>query len=274
MTGQPIANDFKSRHSAAAGNGPIHPLPGVDDAWFVEVRFPLNFAISLRKTMTIVREGKELWLFNCARLDERTEASLEEMGKVTHVVSMSSHKHHDAYFQERFDAKLWTIEGLAYDQDHVRREYFNRDTVFPIEGGIKPLLAYSNDPSVELNFNEAVVFLPGRKLLIACDIIQNEFREDQFPEFNQGIGGRLINRMLRLHNVEMFTPPIFPGMLSKGGFRSLKTYLYSLADLDFDVCVTGHAAPCTVEPRRKWKSFLDSVDWERNRVKLTPRTRR
>jgi hypothetical protein len=76
--------------------------------------------------MTIVREGKELWIFNCARLDERTEASLEEMGKVTHVVSMSSHKHHDAYFQERFDAKLWTIEGLACDiiQNELREDPF------------------------------------------------------------------------------------------------------------------------------------------------------
>ena len=221
--------------------------------------------------MTIVREGEELWLFNCARLDERTEASLEALGTVTNVVSMGSHKHHDAYFQERFDATLWTIEGLDYEQAGVSCERFNQDTVFPIEGGTKPLLAYANGASGQLKFNEAVVFLADRKLLIACDIIQNEFRESQFPEFDQGLGGRLINRILRLRNVEMFTPPMFPGMLAEGGFRSLKAYLYSLADLDFEVCITGHAAPCTVEPRRKWKSFLDSVDWERNRVKLRPR---
>jgi len=146
----------------------------------VEVRYPVNFAVTLRKTMTNVRHEKELWLFNCARLDKATEASLERLGTVTNVVSMSSHKHHDAYFQERFNATLWTIEGLEYDQDGVECKFFNADTIFPVDDGVKPLLAYSDDPSIELKFNEAVVFLPSCKLLIACDIIQNEFREEQF----------------------------------------------------------------------------------------------
>lgn len=264
-------NTVTQTFSPAAGNGPIRPLPGVQDVWFVEVLYPANLLITLRKTMTIVRDGDELWLFNCARLDEQTETALEALGRVTNIVSMGSHKHHDAYFQHRFGAKLWTIKGLEYSRMDVRCERFDQSTVFPLDGGVKPLFAYSQDPDLDLKFNEAVVHLPGRKLLIACDIIQNEFRESRFPEFDQGFGGRMVNRLLRINNVEMFTPPMFPRLLSKGGFRVLEQYLYSLAELDFDVCITGHAAPCTENPRLKWQDFLGSVDWQNNRVRLVPR---
>jgi len=270
----------KPRHSPAAGNGPIRKL--IENVWFVEVRYPLNLLIGLRKTMTIVKDGDDLWLFNCARLDEETEAELEKLGKVAHIVSMSSHSHHDAYFQERFQATLWTIQGLEYQhQDNVQYTTFTKDTTFPLDGGVKPLFLYTEEEEGGENaqkqqhplFNEAVVYLPKRRLLIACDIIQNEFRQDDFsPDFDQGRGGRTVNKLLRLQNVEMFVPPMLPGMLSpSGGFGALKSYLYSLAELDFDVCITGHAAPCTENPRAKWKAFLDSVDWEHNKVTLKPR---
>jgi hypothetical protein len=87
------------------------------------------------------------------------------------------------------------------------------------------------------------------------------------------VGGRTINYLLYLKNVEMFTPPMLPDMLNKEyGFQAIKSYLYSLAELEFDVCITGNAAPCTTEPRRKWKAFLDSIDWETNKVTLKATT--
>jgi hypothetical protein len=95
----------------------------------------MNFLISLRKIMTIVKDGVELWLFNCARLDDATDVQVGTLGTVTNIVSMSSHSHHDAYFQERFHAKLWTIQGLTYEaQDNVQCEYFDKDTIFLLEG--------------------------------------------------------------------------------------------------------------------------------------------
>lgn len=73
-------------------------------------------SLQYSRNMTIVRDQGALTLINAVRLDEAGLAALDRLGKVTNVVKLGSmHGIDDAFYVERYRARLWTLPGLAHE---------------------------------------------------------------------------------------------------------------------------------------------------------------
>ncbi|MCS5710426.1 hypothetical protein [Candidatus Berkiella aquae] len=63
--------------------------------------------------MVIVKHGNELTLINTVRLNENGLAALDNLGQVTNVVRIGAfHGRHDAFYLDRYQAKLWALNGV------------------------------------------------------------------------------------------------------------------------------------------------------------------
>ena len=72
--------------------------------------------IQTSRNMIIVKNGEEITLINTVRLDEAHLKILESMGKVTHIVKIGSfHGRDDAFYIDRYKAKLWALKGMQHN---------------------------------------------------------------------------------------------------------------------------------------------------------------
>ena len=66
--------------------------------------------------MTIVRHGDELTLINTIRLDDKGLQQLDALGDVKNIVRLGAfHGQDDAFYQQRYHAKLWALKGMKDD---------------------------------------------------------------------------------------------------------------------------------------------------------------
>jgi hypothetical protein len=68
--------------------------------------------------MVIIRNGHQLSLINTVRLDDAGLAVLDRLGKVTNVVRIGAfHGRDDAFYLDRYGAKLWALPGMKHQDD-------------------------------------------------------------------------------------------------------------------------------------------------------------
>jgi hypothetical protein len=78
----------------------------------------LATGVSISRNMVVVWERDELTLIGSVRMSPENEKSLEELGKVTHLVRISGHTIDDAYTMHRFKLAFWCLYG-AEDRPNV-----------------------------------------------------------------------------------------------------------------------------------------------------------
>lgn len=68
--------------------------------------------------MVIVKNGNELSLINTVRLNDQGLAALDDLGQVTNVVRIGAfHGRHDAFYLDRYPAKLWALKEMKHDNN-------------------------------------------------------------------------------------------------------------------------------------------------------------
>ncbi|HET9843041.1 MAG TPA: hypothetical protein VFP93_00110 [Gammaproteobacteria bacterium] len=68
--------------------------------------------------MVVVKSGNALTLINTIRLNNDALSALDNLGQVTNVVRIGAfHGRHDAFYIDRYSAKLWALKGVQHDNN-------------------------------------------------------------------------------------------------------------------------------------------------------------
>ena len=127
------------------------------------------------RNMTIVRDGTKLCLVNTVRLDDEGLAKLDALGQVVNVVNLGAyHGIDDAFYMDRYDAKLWAIEGKAHEAGLATDVILKSGGEMPIAGADLFQFASVSQPEGILRLDRA------GGILISCDSIQNWVEPDRF----------------------------------------------------------------------------------------------
>lgn len=123
------------------------------------------------RNMIVIREENELTLIHTVRLNEEGLEKLESLGKIAHIIRLGAfHGRDDAFYQEKYGAKLWAIEGMEGKVDEKL-----------ISGGALPIKHCLFVAFETSKFPEGVLFLDWEGgILITCDSIKNWESPDEF----------------------------------------------------------------------------------------------
>lgn len=127
------------------------------------------------RNMVIVRENGILSLINTVRLEEAGLRNLEALGKVQHVIRLGAfHGRDDGFYQDRYQATLWAIPGMQYDEPRTI-------DVELLPEGSKPFSACSLFLFQHAAVPEGILHLDREGgMLITCDSIKNWLQADEF----------------------------------------------------------------------------------------------
>lgn len=127
------------------------------------------------RTMTVVRQGRELTLLNTVRLDDGGLRQLDALGRVTHVVRLGAfHGRDDAFYCDRYGAALWALPGAEHADGRPSTHALTPGGAFPLPDG--RLFVFTS-----ARFPEGAVLLEREGgILITCDAIQNWTHVDRF----------------------------------------------------------------------------------------------
>ncbi|MCP4316377.1 MAG: hypothetical protein GY789_10260 [Hyphomicrobiales bacterium] len=127
------------------------------------------------RNMTIIRDGDTLTLVNSLRLDEEGLARLDELGSVESIVKLGSfHGRDDAFYIDRYGAKLWAPSGMEHERGVKTDALLLPDQKGPCADASVFVYETATTP-------EALLLLARHGgLLLACDSLQNWSGADQY----------------------------------------------------------------------------------------------
>ncbi|HWN69816.1 MAG TPA: hypothetical protein VNM90_19375 [Haliangium sp.] len=127
------------------------------------------------RNMTIVRDQGQLTLINAVRLDDAGLAALDRLGKVTNVIKLGSmHGLDDAFYVDRYGAKLWALPGLTHESGLATDIELVPGGPMPFSGCSLFAFETSSRPEGILRLDRA------GGILIAVDALQNWHGPDRF----------------------------------------------------------------------------------------------
>lgn len=126
------------------------------------------------RNMTVVREGDALTLINTVRLDEAGLAALERLGEVKSVVKLGSfHGIDDAFYVDRYGAKLWALAGMVHESGLPTDVELGSDSM-PFVGAKIFVFETSKMP-------EGLLLIEREGgIVVSCDSLQNWAEADRF----------------------------------------------------------------------------------------------
>lgn len=176
---------------AVEPHGTLEPI--FADAWYVTGSVVFKPLLRLPRNMVVLRQGEELTVINSVRLDAAGEAALDALGKVTHVMKIGFHGMDDAYYVDRYGAKMWTLggadsaagDGLLAEDAQLP---FGDARVFMFKQTILP---------------EAAVLVEREGgLLITCDSVQH-----WVPKDVMSTAARIVTRLIGFQHPAQIGPP-------------------------------------------------------------------
>ncbi|MCA9623535.1 MAG: hypothetical protein KC731_31150 [Myxococcales bacterium] len=226
-----------------------------DDVFFVtgtvEMAGPLPMRFS--RNMTVIRSGRSLCLVNSVRLDDAGLEALTALGDVDHVVRLAGfHGMDDPFYQDRFKAKVWAIEGQTYatgfaNQNPDPKTYFSPDAwltadgELPIDGARLQLFPSARVPEGLLHLDRE------GGIVIAGDALQNWAAPDEYFS----LPARLMMRLMGF-----FKPlNVGPGWLR--GARPGRDDLRAILDTPFEHVLPSHGAPVIGDARERYRPAVE-----------------
>ena len=197
-------------------------------------RAPLTMRFS--RNMTVIREGARLVLVNSVRLNEAGLAQLEALGTVSDVIRLAGfHGADDAFYKDRYGAKVWTIKGQRYTAGfdvHAAETHFEPDaeidasTALPLERA--SVYLFATRPPEGL-----LILARDGGLVVSGDSLQHWAALD--PYFNW-FGGFMMKRLgfIKPHNVG-------PAWLKQA--KPAVSDLRGVLALEFEHLLPAHGAP-------------------------------
>jgi hypothetical protein len=204
----------------------IKVTPGV---YCVRGAFRMGPGIRIGRTMTVVDGGEGLVIFNAIRLDEASQAKLDELGEVKHLVKLSgSHGIDEPFYADRYKPTLWSLPGAELGELAPGESLAGEG---PIKGGLVV------DYGQTAGWRESAYWVPaGGGTLVTCDAVQN--CED--PEF-ASFGGKMMMSVMGFKG-GVVVPPMWRRFQKVSG-PVLSDTLSRLTELSFENLVTGHGPP-------------------------------
>ncbi|MCC2626294.1 MAG: hypothetical protein K0R14_2167 [Burkholderiales bacterium] len=134
-----------------------------------------NAKLQHSRNMVIIRDNGKLSLINTVRLDDKGLACLDALGDVSNVIRIGAfHGRDDAFYLDRYNAKLWALEGMIQDNNRNIDIYLTSNGQMPIPNCSVFIFETSRFP-------EAILHLSQQNgILITCDSIKNWLAPDQF----------------------------------------------------------------------------------------------
>ncbi len=125
--------------------------------------------------MVIVKSGNKLTLINTIRLSYKGLAMLDNLGKVTNIVRICAfHGKHDAFYVNRYSAKLWALKGMQDENNKKTDIDLTPNGKMPFPGCSLFVFETSAHPEGILHINRE------GGILITCDSIKNWTYSDEF----------------------------------------------------------------------------------------------
>ena len=134
-----------------------------------------NVELQHSRNMIILRDNDQLSLINTVRLDDNGLAALDALGEVTNIVRIGAfHGRDDAFYLDRYSAKLWALKGMTHENDRI--------TDIPlIPNGQMPIPNCSVFIFETSKYPEGILHIAQQNgIIITCDSIKNWIAPDQF----------------------------------------------------------------------------------------------
>ncbi len=222
------------------------------DVFFVTGGVRMAPLLSFSRNMTIVRQDDRLVLIGSMRLDESGLAALDELGKVTDVIRLAGfHGMDDPFYKDRYGAKVWAIEGMAYrggfDPNKASvptyfeaDEWVTEDTELPLAGA--SLYVFSTKPP------EGLLLLDREGgIAVSGDCLQNWGTVDPYFSFM----GKLMMKTMGF---------IKPHNLGPGWIKAAKPKaeeISGLLELPFEHVLPAHGAPVKGGAKGKYRGVIE-----------------
>ncbi len=167
--------NMESKYSPAWRHGEITNI--VDDVFFVQgtnIIVHDGARLQSSRNMIIVRENNEITLINTVRLNDDGLKALEKLGPVKNIVRIGAfHGRDDAFYQDRYDAKLWAYSSMEFS--HGERVDFD------LANGMLPLSNAELFSFGSTAFPEGLIVLNiDGGILVSCDSIKNWTKKDAY----------------------------------------------------------------------------------------------
>jgi len=126
------------------------------------------------RNMTVVREGDALTLINTVRLDDAGLAALDRLGEVKNVVKIGSfHGYDDAFYVDRYGAKLWALAGMEHESGLPTKGELGAESM-PFTGAKLFVFETAKMP-------EGLLLIEREGgIVVSCDSLQNWAEADRF----------------------------------------------------------------------------------------------
>lgn len=138
--------------------------------------------------MVIVKNANELTLINTVRLNDEGLAALDNLGQVINVVRIGAfHGRHDAFYLDRYSAKLWALKGMKHENNKFTDSELIPNGTMPFPDCSLFVFETSTQPEAILHVNRE------GGILITCDSVKNwtaidEFFSEQTGELYANLG--------------------------------------------------------------------------------------
>ena len=127
------------------------------------------------RNMIVVCDGDAVTLINTVRLDDTGLRALEDLGTIKHVVRLGAfHGIDDAFYVDRYGAKLWALPGMTHAGDLVATVELRPGGPMPFHGASLFVFETSKEPEGLLLIDR------DDGILVACDSLQNWSAPDRF----------------------------------------------------------------------------------------------
>ncbi|WP_339664191.1 hypothetical protein [uncultured Pseudomonas sp.] len=231
-------------HPPAHPHDPLQQLyPGV---YWVQGSIRMGPGLRMNRNMVIVQNHNELTLINPVRLSAQGLASLEALGKVTHLLRLGDfHCLDDAFYLERYGCQFWAQpEQSTYPQPTP--DHLFTDQIAP------PLPDAAFFVFNTATYPEAALLLKQHKLLITVDSVQYHANFRYFSGIT-----RVVFKLLGFKQGINIGGPWRKRVTPKGG--SLRADFDSLLALDFDAIVAAHGQPLTAGAKAALRQEVEQV---------------
>lgn len=235
----------------AAPHGELTEI--LPDVFFVQGTVQMKKPpLSFSRNMVVLRHGGELTLVNTLRMNESGLASLEALGKVTHVVRLAGfHGLDDPFYKDRYGAKVWVVQGQKYARgfDNTKAEartYFEPDEEMTEDGplpipGAKLMVIAGDTPEGLLWLDrDGGVVIPG-------DALQNWRGPDRYFTFMAKLMMRFMG-FFKAHNVG-------PGWLKAAKPR--REDLAKVLEYDFDKVLPCHGEAVMSDAKAAFRPAIE-----------------
>jgi hypothetical protein len=235
-------------HPPAYKHGELRELfPGIH---FVTGTVAMGPGIRISRNMTVVREGDALVVVNSVRLDDAGLKQLDALGDVTHVIRLAGfHGSDDAFYKERYGAKVWAIKGQRYTtgfSGEGQEPYFEADAEIdattPLPIGDAAVYTFGSKPPEAL-----LVLAREGGVVVSGDCLQHWHTTDPYFSFFGGLMMRMMG-FIKPHNIG-------PGWLKQA--KPSADDLRGVLELEFEHVLPAHGAPVVGGAKPAYRAALE-----------------